>query len=205
MLAFDETGAYRLLLSAMARTPRSCSASTRRPSSRSSPTTTSTRPTSSRPSSRSWTPTATWPAPRTAVHPPPHDPLPPGARPGPLGPRRQLQRRPREAVSRPQGDARPRHREPGGPATEPGTGGGRVPRGRLNAQVASGRPVHGPSARRPAMEAWPSGEQTGRGPASGNAPNWPNFPRIPASSVLYHFPVPLGLRRRASGQRQGTR
>ncbi len=43
-LAFEQTGAYRLLLSAMSENPRSCSASTPRRSSRWSPTTSSTRP-----------------------------------------------------------------------------------------------------------------------------------------------------------------
>ncbi len=47
---------------------------------------------------------------QTALHPPPHRALPPGAREGALRPRRLRHRGPREARPRPQGDARPRHR-----------------------------------------------------------------------------------------------
>ena len=47
---------------------------------------------------------------QTALHPPPHDPLPPRAGQGALRPRRLRHRGPREARPRPQGDARPRHR-----------------------------------------------------------------------------------------------
>ena len=45
-----------------------------------------------------------------AVHPPPHGPLPPRAGQGALRPRHHLDRGPREARPRPQGDARPRDR-----------------------------------------------------------------------------------------------
>ena len=69
VLAFEETGAYRLLLSAMARTRPSCSASMRRRSSRSSPTTSSTRPIWSIRWRRSSTPTATSPAPPRGCSP----------------------------------------------------------------------------------------------------------------------------------------
>ena len=44
-----------------------------------------------------------------AVHPPPHDLLPPGARARALGAGRELQRRAREAQPRAEGDARARH------------------------------------------------------------------------------------------------
>ena len=47
---------------------------------------------------------------QTALHPPPHDPLPPRARQRALRPRRLGDRGPREARPRPQGDARARHR-----------------------------------------------------------------------------------------------
>ena len=47
---------------------------------------------------------------QTALHPPPHDPLPPGAGQGALRPRRLGDRGPREARPRPEGDARARHR-----------------------------------------------------------------------------------------------
>ena len=47
---------------------------------------------------------------RQALHPPPHDPVPPRARARAVGPRRRLDRRPGEAEPRPEGDARARHR-----------------------------------------------------------------------------------------------
>ena len=47
---------------------------------------------------------------QTALHPPPHDPLPARAGPGALRPRRLRHRGPREARPRAEGDARPRHR-----------------------------------------------------------------------------------------------
>ena len=96
------------------RGPRpSCSASTPRPSSRSSPTTSSTRPTSSQ--TRRGVPRRRRQRRRhraAAVHPPPHDPLPARARARALRARRRLHRRPREAQPRPEGDARARHRRP---------------------------------------------------------------------------------------------
>ena len=62
-------------------------------------------------------------------HPPPHDPLPVRARARADRARRVLDRRAREAVARAQGDARARASpRRGGPATEPGAEGGRVPR-----------------------------------------------------------------------------
>ena len=95
----------------MSEDPTSCSASTPRRSSRWSPTTSSTRPSSSRPSRRSSTPTATSPATvAAAVHPPPHGPLPARARARAHRAGRRLHRRPREALARPEGDARAGHR-----------------------------------------------------------------------------------------------
>ena len=45
-----------------------------------------------------------------ALHAPPHDPLPARARARAVGPRRRVDRRPREALARPEGDARARRR-----------------------------------------------------------------------------------------------
>jgi hypothetical protein len=69
VLAFEDTGAYRLLLPAMSEDPASCSGSTRRPSPRSSPTTSSTRPTSCRRSRPTSTRTATSRAPPSGCSP----------------------------------------------------------------------------------------------------------------------------------------
>ena len=58
-----------------------------------------------------------------AVHAPPHDPLPARARARPVRARRLLDRRPREARAGPEGDARARHRRaarPGERARRPG-------------------------------------------------------------------------------------
>ena len=63
MLAFEDTGAYRLLLPAMSEDPAELQRFYARRSRRSWPTTTSTRPTWCRRSRRSSTPTATSPAP----------------------------------------------------------------------------------------------------------------------------------------------
>ena len=64
MLAFEDTGAYRLLLPAMSEDPAELAALLHRDGrSRSSPTTPSTRPTSCRRSRRSSSATATSPAP----------------------------------------------------------------------------------------------------------------------------------------------
>ena len=49
-----------------------------------------------------------------ALHPPPHDPLPPRAGARAVRPRRRLDGRAREALPRPQGDARAGHRGAGG-------------------------------------------------------------------------------------------
>ena len=59
-----------------------------------------------------------------ALHPPPHDPLPARAGARPVGPRRRLDGRPREARPGPQGDARAGDRR----AARPGQG-GRAPPG----------------------------------------------------------------------------
>ena len=66
---------------------------------------------------------------QTALHPPPHGPLPARARAGALRPRRLRHRGPREARPRPQGDARARHRlapRPGAGARRQGRQGGRA-------------------------------------------------------------------------------
>ena len=62
-------------------------------------------------------------------------------------PRRRLERRAREAQPRPEGDARARHRLAGGPASEAGAAGGRVPRRRAGAPegTATGRGERAPS------------------------------------------------------------
>ena len=69
LLAFEDTGAYRLLLPAMSEDPASWSASTPRRSSRSPPTTSSTRPSWWRRSRPTWTTTATSPPPRSSSSP----------------------------------------------------------------------------------------------------------------------------------------
>ena len=65
---------------------------------------------------------------RAALHPPPHHPLPDGAGEGAVRPRHLLHRGAREARPRAEGDARARDRLPRGPAMEPGAEAGRVPR-----------------------------------------------------------------------------
>ena len=66
---------------------------------------------------------------QAALHPPPHDPLPAGAREGALRPRRLRHRGPREARPRPEGDARARHRLAARPgAASPAPKAGKVPR-----------------------------------------------------------------------------
>ena len=109
-LAFEQTGAYRLLLLAMSENPPSCSASTRRRSSRSSPTTSSTRPIWCARWRRSSRPTATSPAPPSACSPTATRSTTASSGSASCRAGRQLQRRPREAQPRPQGDARARHR-----------------------------------------------------------------------------------------------
>ena len=64
-----------------------------------------------------------------ALHPPPHDPLPPRAGARAVGPRRRLDGRPREALARPEGDARARRRR----ARRPGDGARRRRRARAEA------------------------------------------------------------------------
>ena len=95
---------------------------------------------------------------QTALHPPPHDPLPPRARPRALRPRRLLDRGPREARPRPESDASPRHRLPARPG--PGAGRGRGQGGAAAGTTGGkgrGRLGHGPGwlwpcPRRPGMK-----------------------------------------------------
>ena len=119
VLAFEETGAYRLLLSAMSEDPAELQrfyAETVEPlvaydeqyetdlvqHARDVP-----RLRRQRRRDRA-----------AALHPPPHDPLPARARARAVRARRRLHRRAREAVARAEGDARPRHRGAARPGPE---------------------------------------------------------------------------------------
>ena len=119
LLAFEDTGAYRLLLPAMSEDPRELErfyAETVAPLVR---LRRAVRDRAGR--DRRGLPRQRRQRRRhrqTALHPPPHDPLPPRARQGALRPRRLRHRGPREARPRPQGDARARHRL----AARPGAG-----------------------------------------------------------------------------------
>ncbi len=109
-LAFEQTGAYRLLLSAMSENPTELQRfyeETRRAAGR------LRRAVRDRPRAHArGVPRGRRQRRRdrpTPVHAPPHDLLPPGARARAVRPRCQLQRRAREAQPRAEGDARARH------------------------------------------------------------------------------------------------
>ena len=145
-LAFENTGAYRLLLPAMSEDPaelRALLRGDRRAAGR------LRRPVRDRPRADA----RDLPRRRrqrrrhraAAVHPPPHGPLPARARARPHGARRLLDRRPRAARPRPEGDARARHRLTAGP----GHGGRRRRRARApRAEGPLARRSRGTTARR---------------------------------------------------------
>ena len=129
VLAFEETGAYRLLLPAMSEDPGGAPALLRGDGRAAGRLRRAVRD-RARPDPRDV------PGGRrqrgghraAALHPPPHGPLPARAGARALRPRRRLERRPREARPRAEGDARARDRRAAGPATEAGAGAGRVRR-----------------------------------------------------------------------------
>ena len=116
LLAFEDTGAYRLLLPAMSEDPGELErfyAETIEPLSqlRRAVRDRAGRDRRGLPRQRRQRRRHR----QTALHPPPHRALPPGAGEGALRPRRLRHRGPREARPRPQGDAGARHRLPARP------------------------------------------------------------------------------------------
>ena len=131
VLAFDETGAYRLLLSAMSEDPAELQrfyAETVEPlvaydEQYETDLVTTVEAFLDADGNVAGTAAA-------AVHAPPHDPLPAGARTRALRARRRLDRRAREAEPRAEGDAGAGIAHRGGPASEAGAAAGRVPKAR---------------------------------------------------------------------------
>ena len=133
-LAFEQTGAYRLLLSAMSENPSELQrfyAETVEPlvAYDEQYETELVRHARGVPGGRRQR-RGHRPAP---VHAPAHDLLPPGARARAVGARRQLERRSREAEPRPEGDARARHLR----RRRPGLGGRRRRRAAFRAAPAA--------------------------------------------------------------------
>ena len=130
VLAFEETGAYRLLLSRDEREPRRAAALLRRDGRAARRLRRAVRDRPGR--HRRGLPRGRRQRRRhraTPLHPPPHDPLPPRARARAVRPGRRLKRRSREAVA--SGLKAMRVLGMSGasaPSTEPGHAGGRVPR-----------------------------------------------------------------------------